>query len=156
MATGIHANRWNQYLREMFRVTRPGGWCQMVELYYNVQSDNGSLTRGSHSSDSRDTETNFCQLNSQRPLTVELQIFRKHARVEGSPSPTEAQGIDERCGLRGCGRTNAPAAHLWLVKRSVILPTHIFRQLITISQQTKETMMWALPTATTCSACSLP
>jgi ubiquinone/menaquinone biosynthesis C-methylase UbiE len=46
MATGIHTNRWSQYLREMFRVTRGGGWCQMVELYFNIQSDNGSLTPG--------------------------------------------------------------------------------------------------------------
>jgi len=33
-------------MRDILRVTRPGGWCQMVELYYNVQSDNGSLTDG--------------------------------------------------------------------------------------------------------------
>ncbi|KUJ06271.1 UMTA methyltransferase [Mollisia scopiformis] len=44
MASSIHANRWPQYLRDMFRVTRPGGWCQMVEMYFQVQSDNGSLT----------------------------------------------------------------------------------------------------------------
>ncbi|KAH6663497.1 S-adenosyl-L-methionine-dependent methyltransferase [Halenospora varia] len=46
VANGIHINRWTHYIRDMFRVTRPGGWCQMVELYYNVQSDNGSLTEG--------------------------------------------------------------------------------------------------------------
>ena len=46
LAGGIHSNRWTQYLRDMFRVTRPGGWCQMVELYFNIQSDNGSLTDG--------------------------------------------------------------------------------------------------------------
>lgn len=46
MASGIHANRWTGYLRDIFRVTRGGGWCQMVEMYYNVQSDNGSLTDG--------------------------------------------------------------------------------------------------------------
>lgn len=46
MASGIHINRWREYMRDMFRVTRPGGWCQMVELYFNVQSDNGSLTEG--------------------------------------------------------------------------------------------------------------
>jgi hypothetical protein len=46
MALAIHANRWTQYMRDILRVTRPGGWCQMVELYYNVQSDNGSLTDG--------------------------------------------------------------------------------------------------------------
>jgi len=44
VASGIHADRWVQYLRDMFRVIRPGGWCQMVEMYYNVQSDNGNLT----------------------------------------------------------------------------------------------------------------
>lgn len=44
MASGIHVNRWTHYLRDIFRVTRPGGWCQMVEMYYNVQSDNGTLT----------------------------------------------------------------------------------------------------------------
>jgi len=26
------------------RVLKPGGWVQMVELYYQCQSDNGSLT----------------------------------------------------------------------------------------------------------------
>ncbi|KAG4420878.1 hypothetical protein IFR04_005962 [Cadophora malorum] len=44
VSAGIHVNRWPQYLRDMLRVTRPGGWTQMVELYCNVQSDNGSLT----------------------------------------------------------------------------------------------------------------
>ncbi|KAL2109216.1 hypothetical protein VUR80DRAFT_2803 [Thermomyces stellatus] len=44
MADGIHANRWRQYIADIFRVTRPGGWCQMVEIYFNAQSDNGTLT----------------------------------------------------------------------------------------------------------------
>lgn len=43
---GIDANRWSGYVRDMFRVLRPGGWCQMVEMYFNAQSDNGSLSRG--------------------------------------------------------------------------------------------------------------
>ncbi|GAB0138897.1 hypothetical protein EsDP_00007118 [Epichloe bromicola] len=42
---GIDANRWSGYVRDMFRVLRPGGWCQMVEMYFNAQSDNGSLSR---------------------------------------------------------------------------------------------------------------
>lgn len=46
MVTGIHTNRWTSYLRDIFRVTRGGGWFQAVELYYNVQSDNGTLTDG--------------------------------------------------------------------------------------------------------------
>lgn len=46
MAGGIHSNRWRQYIADIFRVTRPGGWCQMVEVYFNAQSDNGTLTHG--------------------------------------------------------------------------------------------------------------
>ncbi|KAK3940647.1 S-adenosyl-L-methionine-dependent methyltransferase [Diplogelasinospora grovesii] len=44
MTGGIHANRWLNYLGDILRVLRPGGWCQMVEIYFNVQSDNGTLT----------------------------------------------------------------------------------------------------------------
>ncbi|KFY51877.1 hypothetical protein V497_08780 [Pseudogymnoascus sp. VKM F-4516 (FW-969)] len=44
VAGGINAARWTTYLRDLFRVTRPGGWCQMVEIYYQVQSYNGTLT----------------------------------------------------------------------------------------------------------------
>ncbi len=46
MAAGIHANRWERYMADILRVLRPGGWCQMVEIYFNAQSDNGSLTDG--------------------------------------------------------------------------------------------------------------
>ncbi|KXH27156.1 UMTA methyltransferase [Colletotrichum nymphaeae SA-01] len=45
MAGGIHSNRWRDYLRDIHRVLRPGGWCQMVEIYFNAQSDNGTLTQ---------------------------------------------------------------------------------------------------------------
>ncbi|KAJ0161439.1 hypothetical protein CTA2_6203 [Colletotrichum tanaceti] len=45
MAGGIHSNRWREYIGDMFRVIRPGGWCQMVEIYFNAQSDNGTLTQ---------------------------------------------------------------------------------------------------------------
>ncbi|KAK4193909.1 S-adenosyl-L-methionine-dependent methyltransferase [Podospora australis] len=44
MAGGIHVNRWQNYMADILRVLRPGGWCQMVEVYFNVQSDNGTLT----------------------------------------------------------------------------------------------------------------
>ncbi|EWY96740.1 hypothetical protein FOYG_05336 [Fusarium oxysporum NRRL 32931] len=45
VAGGIHANRWRSYIRDIFRVLKPGGWCQMVEIYFNAQSDNGTLSR---------------------------------------------------------------------------------------------------------------
>jgi ubiquinone/menaquinone biosynthesis C-methylase UbiE len=44
MLGGIHRNRWRGYLRDIHRVLRPGGWCQMAEIYFNAQSDNGTLT----------------------------------------------------------------------------------------------------------------
>jgi predicted methyltransferase len=34
------------YIRDIFRVLKPGGWCQIVEIYFNAQSDNGTLTPG--------------------------------------------------------------------------------------------------------------
>lgn len=45
VAGGIHATRWESYIRDIFRVLKPDGWCQMVEIYFNAQSDNGRLTR---------------------------------------------------------------------------------------------------------------
>ncbi|KAJ5444601.1 uncharacterized protein N7458_008473, partial [Penicillium daleae] len=44
LATGIHRSRWPSYIRDIVRVLRPGGWVQMTEIYFNVQSDNGSIT----------------------------------------------------------------------------------------------------------------
>ncbi|OAA59560.1 UMTA methyltransferase [Niveomyces insectorum RCEF 264] len=44
VAGGIDAGRWRTYLKDIHRVLRPGGWCQIVEIYYQAQSDNGSLT----------------------------------------------------------------------------------------------------------------
>ncbi|KAL7920021.1 S-adenosyl-L-methionine-dependent methyltransferase [Trichoderma austrokoningii] len=44
MAGGIRASRWQSYLKDIYRVLQPGGWCQMVEMYFNAQSDNGTLS----------------------------------------------------------------------------------------------------------------
>ncbi|KAJ5739446.1 hypothetical protein N7533_012230 [Penicillium manginii] len=44
LATGIHHSRWPTYIRDIVRVLKPGGWVQMIEIYFNVQSDNGSIT----------------------------------------------------------------------------------------------------------------
>ncbi|EAW14003.1 class I SAM-dependent methyltransferase [Aspergillus clavatus NRRL 1] len=47
LATGINHNRWPSYLADMKRCAhflKPGGWAQLVEIYFNVQSDNGSIT----------------------------------------------------------------------------------------------------------------
>ncbi|GKZ70131.1 hypothetical protein AnigIFM60653_010370 [Aspergillus niger] len=44
MAAGIDGSRWSSYIQDIKRVLKPGGWVQLVEIYFNVQSDNGSLT----------------------------------------------------------------------------------------------------------------
>ncbi|EPE10687.1 umta methyltransferase [Ophiostoma piceae UAMH 11346] len=44
VAGGIDSARWRSYMRDIFRVLRPGGWCQLAEIYFQAQSDNGSLT----------------------------------------------------------------------------------------------------------------
>ncbi|KAF8420677.1 S-adenosyl-L-methionine-dependent methyltransferase [Tirmania nivea] len=44
VSPGLDRARWDTYVRDCYRVLKPGGWLQMVEFYYNVQSDNGSLT----------------------------------------------------------------------------------------------------------------
>ncbi|KAL7627643.1 hypothetical protein AAE478_001836 [Parahypoxylon ruwenzoriense] len=44
VAGGIDRNRWHGYMRDILRCLRGGGWCQMVELDLNAQSDNGTLT----------------------------------------------------------------------------------------------------------------
>lgn len=45
VAGGIRADRWRSYIKDMYWVTRRGGWCQMVEIYFIAQSHNGSLDR---------------------------------------------------------------------------------------------------------------
>ncbi|RHZ64030.1 hypothetical protein CDV55_102456 [Aspergillus turcosus] len=44
LATGINKARWPSYLADIKRVLKPGGWVQLIEIYFNVQSDNGSIT----------------------------------------------------------------------------------------------------------------
>jgi hypothetical protein len=46
MAGGINADGWSDYMKELNRVLVAGGWCQMVEIYFNSQSNNGTLTDG--------------------------------------------------------------------------------------------------------------
>ncbi|QSS64213.1 hypothetical protein I7I51_01278 [Histoplasma capsulatum] len=44
IASGLHRQRWPRYIRDIKRTLRPGGWVQMAEMYFNVQSDNGTIT----------------------------------------------------------------------------------------------------------------
>ncbi|QSZ33890.1 hypothetical protein DSL72_005464 [Monilinia vaccinii-corymbosi] len=72
MAAAIHANRWAGYLQDMLRVVRPGGWCQLVELYHNAQSDNGRLTND-HAL--RQWSSSYVQsLNGLKDLRIALRL----------------------------------------------------------------------------------
>ncbi|KAK8059622.1 hypothetical protein PG996_009552 [Apiospora saccharicola] len=44
LSGGINTERWSSYLRDLHRVLVPGGWVQMVEIYFNAQSDGGHLS----------------------------------------------------------------------------------------------------------------
>ncbi|KAF2145231.1 uncharacterized protein K452DRAFT_316320 [Aplosporella prunicola CBS 121167] len=44
VAPGIKKERWRTYLRDIFRLLKRGGWVQMAEFYYIIQSDSGMLT----------------------------------------------------------------------------------------------------------------
>jgi hypothetical protein len=41
---GIRKDRWRGYVRDISRLLARGGWVQMAEFYYNIQSDSGRLT----------------------------------------------------------------------------------------------------------------
>ncbi|KAK2877824.1 hypothetical protein FQN49_001165, partial [Arthroderma sp. PD_2] len=44
VASGLNKERWPRYIRDIARCLKRGGWAQMVEIYFNVQSDSGALT----------------------------------------------------------------------------------------------------------------
>lgn len=44
VAPGIDRTRWPDYVKDLRRLLRRNGWVQMVEYYYNFQSDSGLLT----------------------------------------------------------------------------------------------------------------
>lgn len=53
MAGGIDRDKWPNYLGDILRILVPGGWCQMVEISFNVQSDNGTLTESTWAAGSK-------------------------------------------------------------------------------------------------------
>jgi hypothetical protein len=66
--------RWESYLRDIFRVIRPGGWCQMVELYLNCQSDNGKLTESRETSSPTNLMYVLITMDRSRTSAVELEV----------------------------------------------------------------------------------
>lgn len=81
VAGGIHSNRWRSYIRDIFRVLRPGGWCQMVEIYFNAQSDNGTLTRGKCDPFPCEMFTHSSGMSRSCPFEMVEQLYREHSAI---------------------------------------------------------------------------
>ncbi|KAF4973850.1 hypothetical protein FZEAL_9196 [Fusarium zealandicum] len=117
LAGGINANRWRSYIRDVFRVLRPGGWVQMVEIYFNAQSDNGTLTRGKPPSSAEKRPPSIVT-NVSRPcfVTMVKTVPTEPTAVQG-PSSTVADGeLDEKRGVHRSRIQAFDIAHVWLVK----------------------------------------
>ena len=128
MSGGINADRWPGYVADIFRVLRRGGWCQMVEIYYNAQSDNGTLT------DSKYPFGRVSRLNGSpwmtdwltdwlddfhrpRPSCLVVDILAKYAAVQESEGSYAIGESDEASRVRRSGRTAPHVAPERLVER---------------------------------------
>lgn len=45
---GIKTDRWRQYIRDMHHLLKRGGWAQLTEFLYHIQSDSGLLNDDEH------------------------------------------------------------------------------------------------------------
>ncbi|KAK7927955.1 hypothetical protein PG985_004953 [Apiospora marii] len=93
LAGGINTERWSSYLRDLHRVLVPGGWVQMVEIYFNAQSDGGHLS-----------DSQFLTLTRKvRGRDTNTYIHIDHALSHWSRhylSAMEQAGKDPRAGLK--------------------------------------------------------
>jgi hypothetical protein len=89
----------------------------MVEVYYNVQSDNGSLTPGKPLYILQRLSTNRCLLCRSCSLAMELQILREYGGFEGSSCSTETSEYDESCRFRRRREQNDTTPHVRMVNR---------------------------------------
>lgn len=48
LAPGINKRRWPEYVRDLARLLKRGGWLQMLEWGYLIQSDSGMLPANSY------------------------------------------------------------------------------------------------------------
>ncbi|CDM31683.1 unnamed protein product [Penicillium roqueforti FM164] len=111
LATGINRSRWPSYLLDIVRVLKPGGWVQMVEIYFNVQSDNGSIT-DEHAL--RRWSTKYMRaLEDRKDLRIgsKLRTLMTEAGfvevdTKMIPLPLSAWSTDQR--MREIGRYNCP------------------------------------------------
>lgn len=124
MVGTINADRWQSYIRDIYRTLRPGGWCQMVEIYYNAQSDNGTLTDGSSAFLS--LLAGAADTNRRRPRLAKMveNVYGERPAVQKSSSAHADIDLDATSRLhRGTRTETDTAAYLQLAKRCVSLYT---------------------------------
>jgi hypothetical protein len=92
----------------------------MVEIYFNAQSDNGTLTRGELSTPSPTILAN----SWRRPCVVEVvqPLSSSDASVQGSTGSVATRKLDEKCWIPRRGIEASHLAHVWMVKGKVQVP----------------------------------
>ncbi|KAE8336952.1 hypothetical protein BDV24DRAFT_140858 [Aspergillus arachidicola] len=149
LATGINRDRWPSYIRDIKRVLKPGGWVQLVEIYFNVQSDNGSITE-QHALRQWSTqlmgsleEVKDLRVGTRlRNLLTAAGLTEVDARM--IPLPLSAWSNDPR--MRDIGATNRdnvkkllPALGLYPFTQRLRMPPQQFAELIARAQQEADT-----------------
>ncbi|OOF99665.1 hypothetical protein ASPCADRAFT_1335 [Aspergillus carbonarius ITEM 5010] len=145
MATGINRLRWSSYIRDIKRVLKPGGWVQLVEIYYNVQSDNGSLTER-HAL--RRWSTQFMRsIGDVKDLRVgtrlrDLLLAAGMEDVESQMIPLPLSAWSSEVKIRDIGAANResarkllPALALYPLTQRLHMPHEQFQQLIDQAQK---------------------
>ncbi|PYH78144.1 S-adenosyl-L-methionine-dependent methyltransferase [Aspergillus uvarum CBS 121591] len=144
-ATGIDRARWLSYIWDIKRVLKPGGWVQLVEMYFNVQSDNGSLTE-EHAL--RQWSTKFMQsLDDRKDLRVgtrlkDLLMAAGMDQVDARMIPLPLSGWSNDPRAREIGAANLkctnqllPALALYPMTQRLGMPYEEFEQMISRAQE---------------------
>lgn len=149
LATGINRDRWPSYIRDIKRVLKPGGWVQLVEIYFNVQSDNGSITE-QHALRRWSTQL-MGSLEGVKDLRVGTRL-RNLLTAAGLtevdarmiPLPLSAWSTDPR--MRDIGAMNSenvkkllPALGLYPFTQHLRMPPQQFAELIAQAQEEADT-----------------
>ncbi|RAK99202.1 class I SAM-dependent methyltransferase [Aspergillus ibericus CBS 121593] len=145
MAAGINRSRWPSYIRDIKRVLKPGGWVQLVEIYFNVQSDNGSLTE-KHAL--RKWSTQFMRsIGDVKDLRIgtrlrDLLLAAGMEEVESRMIPLPLSAWSSEAKIRDIGAANResarqllPALALYPLTQRLHMPHDQFQQLIDQAQK---------------------